>query len=169
VAFDWACKVAAVVLAYIPLLAIIFGGANFWSITLPAAETTIEKIFQWFLACAFGLALIVMTCRAIYLAWRPRDEIDSGVFYAMAIAFVVGIASSEPVSSGGFESWIIFLFWTTGIVVSIRLIISELPIDSIKISLKNGAMISWTGLTDGASQSAQNDLINTMSEPKTPP
>jgi hypothetical protein len=164
VAFDWACKVAAVALAYILLLAIIFGGANFWSITLPAAKTTIEKIFQWFLACVFGLGLVVMTCQSIYLAWRPRANFDGGLFYAVAIAFVVGIASSEPYPTGGPENWILFLFWAAGIVVSIRLIIDELPIDSIEISLKDGAIISWTGLTDGASQSAQNDLIDALSE-----
>lgn len=166
-AFDWACKVAAVLLGTILLVAIFTGAENFWIITLPAAETTIDKIFQWVVAISFGLVLIVLTCRAALVAMNPRAKKQNGLWYVPAVWVVVSIALPALNSTSAWGNVDLYSILAVTILVSIRLSISELPMDWIDISLKDGAKVNWTGLTHDQSQQAQKELAAAMSEPVT--
>jgi hypothetical protein len=180
VAFDWACKVAAIFLAFI-LFAASISFYNNYLVEIANKERGDSPIWLEILGYGLGgvmvLAWFFGTCRAIYFLWLSRADAElgdheggSGWIYAIAIFFVAVLPFS---STGGVwedtPSYVSIGVGLTVIVASIRLIFSPLPLDSIELYLKDRATIKWIGLTAYQSWAAKKELTNAMSEVKTQP
>jgi hypothetical protein len=177
VAFDWACKVAAVGLAFVLLsagLSVIASSAS-WKGDTPA--TLWKSILGNGLSFLFAFFVIGGTCRAIYFIWRSRadlvdedNETHTGWVYVLFICFTAVLPFSLSASNWSDAPNYLPIAVTVAVVTaSIRLTLSPLPIETIEIRLKDGAATNWTGLTEDQSTRAQKELAAAMSETEAQP